>query len=408
MPIRMRDWGLKAYPGQGVQVPLSGINGMNESARDVSRGLESLGEAGREFAEMYDRVQTAGEFSKLDTALQGVASGAQEKLNAAGEVPDWGESWQRETTEGVEKALGDVSESRREKARTYAAEVMRKAGLEARRAYEVQRIAAAREAWKSRVESAVATGNVARARACFDEGRGVFVSEGEAEAQREALGSRCQASAWHNAVQENPLETLVDWNSGRRELPAGAAEAEAVVQELEETGTTLRRRLGERCAESWLQGGTPDAPSLVKASQAGLLHYDAAARTRALSAQEETEWMRRADACGADEDAVAEMRLKLTALPAPAEQRRRLVQYFEEGRALPDETRRRISDAVWNVVCKGNLGGAGDAVPRHRAARLMREGRRLAASGDEQSLTDWLSRLNERKPVWLCFGDNNK
>lgn len=381
---------------------------MNEAARAFSRGVEDLAAGGREFAEMYDRVQTAGEFSKLDTALQEVAAGAQEKLAAAGEVPDWGESWQQETAEGVENALGQVSESRREKARTYAAEVMHKAGLEARRSYEVQRIAAARRAWKSRVDAAVAAGNVSRAQACFDEGRDIFVPEGEAESQREALGSRCQAGAWRHALQENPLEALCDWQAGRRELPSGKAEADAVMQELEETGTTLRRRLGAGCAELLLQGNAPDAASLTKAAQAGLLHYDAAARETKLSAQEETEWMRRADACAGDEDAVAEMRLRLATLPAPAEQRSRLMQYFEEGNKLPRESRRRISDVVWNVYCKGNLGCAGDAVPRSRAGRLMREGRRFLVAGDEQGLSDWLARLNERKPVWLCFEENNK
>lgn len=408
MPIRMKEWGLKAYPGQGVQIPLSGVNGMDEAARAYSRGLQELAEGGREFAEMYDRVQTAGEFSKLDEALQSVAADAQEKLNAAADIPDWGEYWQTETADGVEKALGNVSDARREKARTYAAEVMRKAGLEARRSYEVQRIAEARSAWNARVENAVASGNVARAQACFDEGRGVFVPEGEADNRREALSSRCQASAWMSAVQENPLEALCDWREGRRPLPTGAAEADAVMQELEETGTTLRRRLGASCAECFLQGNTPDAPSLTKAAQAGLLRYDASAREQRLSAQEETEWMRRADACSADEDAVAEMRLRLTALNAPAEQRRRLMQYFEEGRSLPSETRNRISDAVWNVVRRGSLGCAGDAVPRSRAARLMREGRRLVAAGDEQGMADWLTRLNERKPVWLCYEENNK
>lgn len=408
MPIRMREWGLKAYPGQGVQVPLSGVNGMNEAARAFSRGVEELAAGGREFAEMYDRVQTAGEFSKLDTALQSVAEEAQTALNAAGEVPDWTESWQRETAPGVEKALENIAESRRDKARSYAAEVMHKAGLEARRSYEVSRIAQARSAWKSRVEAAVASGNAARAEACFDEGLGVFVPQDEAEVQRASLGSRCQASLWQSAVQENPLEALCDWQEGRRELPTGKEEADAVVQELEETGATLRRRLGEGCAAALLQGGAPDEASLTKASRAGLLRYDAAARVKNLSAQEETEWMHRADACAENEDAVADMRLRLATLPAPAEQRRRLMQYFEEGRKISGDTRLRIRDAVWNVVNRGSLGCAGDAVPRHRAGRLMREGRRFVAAGDEQGLTDWLARLNDRKPVWLCFEENNK
>lgn len=406
MPIRMREWGLKAYPGQGVQVPLSGVNGMNEAARAFSRGVQDLGAGGREFAEMYDRVQTAGEFSELDTALQGVAEVAQEKLNTAGNLSDWGEAWQSETAEGVEKALGHVSESRREKARSYAAEVMRKAGLEARRSYEVQRIAEARNAWKQRVESAVAAGNVARAQACFDEGQGIFVPADEAQTQREALGSRCQASVWQRAVQENPLEALTDWQEGRRALPSGKEEADAVLQELEETGSTLRRRLGEACAETILQGGTPDAGSLIRSAKAGLLQYDASARERVLSAQEATDWMRRADACAEDDDSVADMRLQLSALKIPAEQRRRLVQYFEEGRRLPSEARRRVSEAVWNVYGTGKLGCAGDTVPRRRLERLLNEGRRLLAAGDEPSLTDWLSRLKERQPVWLCFEAN--
>lgn len=408
MPIRMREWGLKAYPGQGVQVPLSGINGMNEAARNVSRGLQDLSDGGREFAEMYDRVQTAGEFSKLETALQQVASAAQEKLSSAGELADWGESWQRETTLGVEQALGGVSDSRREKARTYAQEVMRKASLEAQRSYEVKRIADARSAWKARVDAAVASGNEARAKACFDEGASVFVPEGEAQAQREALGSRCLAGAWHRAVQENPLQALSDYQAGHRAMPTGAEEAAAVLQELEQTGCTLRRRLGESCSSAYLQGGVPDAASLSQAAAAGLLHYDAEARERKLSAQEETDWMRRADACAADEDAVADLRLQLAALPVPAEQRRRLVAYFEEGRRLPEEPRRRVSEAVWNAFLSGRLGCAGDVVPRRRAGQLLREGRRYLAAGDEQGLTDWLARLNERKPVWLCFEANNK
>lgn len=408
MAIRMREWGLKAYPNQAVQVPLSGINGMDESARAIGRGLTEMAAVGAESAELYDRVQEQGVHTRLATALEQAVEGAREQLNKSRDPEDWNRTWEQSISPAVEQVLDTLPESRRERARGMADTMMQRAALEAQRDAELARVAESRRLWQNRVEEAVKRGDSAAAEARLEEGRDVYVPQGEMEQRRAALRSRCCAGAWSQALQQNPLTALGDWSEGRGERPE-KADAEAVQQEMSQARRDIRRRLGAEFAEGLHRGVAPAESVVQEARRAGLLesdemrlpHHDTFADSDAL------DWMRRADACEDDDDSVADMQLRLATLNTEPTRRRRLLQYFEDGRRVPHETRRDISTAVWNLYRSGRLGCMGDSMAVQRAAALMQEGRRLLhpqdGKADAEAWQQRLSALRDRKPVWVCF-----
>lgn len=408
MAIRMREWGLKAYPNQAVQVPLSGINGMAESARALGRGIAELGAAGSEFAALYDRVQQQGEQTHLSEVIEQAAGRAQEKLSSGQSIENWSESWHKEVAPAVEQALSEVPESRRDQARQTAEKLIHRASLEAQRRYELQRVADSRHRWQQRVDEAVQRGNTAEAEARLEEGRGVFVPAGEMDDRRRSLRSRCNAARWKQDLQQDPLSALGEWNSGAAR-PEGEADVEQVQQEMSLAQRELKRRLGAEFADGLLRGESPSRASVEGAARAGLIELSERrlrGERTGLSPENEAAWMRRADACATeDEDAVADLRLQVATMNSDVAQRRRLLQYFDEGRALPAEERRRISTDVWNLYSMGKLGCCGDPVALQRAARLMREGRRALAeeAEDKGSLNRWLGSLKDREPSWVCF-----
>lgn len=404
MPIRMKEWGLKAYPGQSVQVPLSGISGMGEAARAFGRGLAAAGEGIGQLMEMQERVVSQGETAALRDDLQQVAETARQQMMEDGEIGNWEESWQQMVAPMVEPLLQKIPERRRENALRVAQETLQRASLEAQRAYEVGRLTKARRQWETRVSEAVQRGDAKSALSRLEEGRETFVPEGEMEQRRRSLQSRCCSAAWRSRLQEDPVGTLAAWRAEDAERPQEEADYRSLGEEIAETGRSLRRRLGSEFSQSVLQG-LPPAPEAVQgAVAAGLMpEQPKETKPKALSAREEAEWMRRADECEADEDSLAALQLQLATLSAPMPQRRRLMAYLEEGRALPQAPRRELSTELWNMYRKGVFGCAGDAVPQQRLCRLLNESRRLLAEGDADATTAWLTSLRTKETPWLCF-----
>lgn len=400
----MKEWGLKAYPGQSVQVPLSGIGGMGEAARSFGRGLAAAGEGVAKLMEMQEGVVARGEAAALRDEVQKVADNARQQMEQGGDIDNWEESWQQTVAPMVEPLLQKIPERRRDHAVQVVRETLQQASLEAQRQYEVGRLSQARQQWEARVSAAVQRGDRKAAVSRLEEGRDVFVPEGEMESRRKSVESGCCAAAWRSRLQEDPVGALTAWRREEAPRPENEADLRAVKDELAESGRALRRQLGSEFASTVLQG-LPPAPEAVKGARAaGLLEPEEASPTaRPLSSRAEAEWMRRVDEMEGDEDSVAAMQLSLATLPAPVSQRRRLMTYLEQSRTLPQDARRGLSTELWNLYRKGAFGCAADAVPQQRLCRLLTEGRRLLAAGDAEATSAWLKTLQSKETPWLCF-----
>lgn len=404
MPIRMKEWGLKAYPGQSVQVPMSGIAGMGEAARAFGRGLAAAGQGVESLMEMQERVVSQGELAALQDDLQTVAEKAQLQMAERGDTENWAESWQQTVAPMVEPLLQKIPERRRAGALRMAQETLQRASLDALRRHEVGRLTQARRQWEARVADAVKRGDEKAALSRLEEGREFFVPEGEMESRRKAVSSGCCSSAWHAQLQEDPVGALTAWRAEEARHPELESDTHALREEMAETGMVLRRKLGEEFSQALLQGMPPAPEAVQGAVSAGLLEpQEKAVKLQSLSARDEAEWMRRADECEADDDSLASLRLQLATLPAPVPQRRRLMSYLEESRTLPQAPRRELSSALWELYRRGSFGCTGDDVPQRRLCRLLKESRRLLTDGDAEATSAWLNTLRRKETPWLCF-----
>lgn len=404
MPIRMKEWGLKAYPGQSVQVPMSGIAGMGEAARAFGRGLAAAGQGVEALMEMQERVVSQGELAALRDDLQTVAEKAQLQMAESGDTENWAESWQQTVAPMVEPLLQKIPERRRGSALRMAQETLQRASMDAQRRHEVGRLTQARRQWEKRVADAVQLGDEKAALSRLEEGREIFVPESEMDGRRKAVSSGCCASAWRTQLQSDPVGALTAWRAEAAKRPEQEADSHALHEEMAETSMVLRRKLGEEFSQTLLQGMPPAPEAVQGAVSAGLLEpREKAVKLQPLSARDEAEWMRRADECEADEDSLAALRLRLATLAAPVPQRRRLMTYLEEGRALPQEPRRELSAALWELYRRGSFGCTEDEVPQQRLCRLLNESRRLLTDGDADAANTWLSSLRRKETPWLCF-----
>lgn len=403
MPIRMKEWGMKASPAQGVQVPLSGIAGMDEAARSVARSIAAAGENAGKIMQMHEQIVATGESAALQTAVGAAAQRAKDDLLNAPAVPDWETAWNEAVTPLVEPLLENIPERRREGARRFVQQELHHASLNAKREREIKELRDARRQWQSSVSSAAKQGDAKTALERLEEGRDVFVPEGEMENRRREVQSLSLAESWRSRLLGDPVSALADWRAGDREQPAEESDRLALSREMAETHCALRRRLGAEYAQSVMQGVPPSADSLAGAAKAGLVEPVSSAPLRPLTAQEELEWMRRAENCGADADARADLQLRLATLAAPLPQRRRLMEYLEGTRDLPQAARRELQTELRNLYDNGAFGCVGDAVPQQRMARLMQEGNRLLAEGDAEATTKWLNGLRHPEQTWLCF-----
>lgn len=404
MPIRMKEWGLKAYPGQSVQVPLSGIAGMGEAARSFGRSLMAAGESGQRMMEMHERVVARGESAALKESLQNAAEQVKQKMLEDPPAQGWEGLWQQEMMPVADALLEKVPEHRRGEAVRVTQETLQRAALDFRRQYEVNRLNGARRQWQESVDRAVKQGNTKEAVSRLEEGLGIFVPEGEMESRRREVRSSCRSAMWRTQLQDDPVGTLTAWRAEDAERPEQEADVRSLNEEMAEAGIALRHQLGEEFSQNLLQGLPPAPEAVAGAEAAGLLEKRRETlKPRSLSAREEAEWMRRADECEPDADSLTALRLQLATLSAPVTQRRRLMAYLEQGRSLPQEERRELSSELWNLYRKGSFGCAGDSVPQQRLCRLLNESRRLLAEGNAEATSAWLNSLRSKETPWLCF-----
>lgn len=377
---------------------------MGEASRSFGRGLAAAGEGVAKLMEMQEGVVARGEAAALRDEVQKVADNARLQMEQGGDIDNWEESWQQTVAPMVEPLLQKIPERRRDHAVQVVRETLQQASLEAQRKYEVGRLTQARQQWEARVTDAVQRGDSKTAVSRLEEGRDVFVPEGEMENRRKSVESGCCAAAWRSRLQEDPVGALTAWRREDAPRPEAEPDLRAVKEEVAASGLSLRRRLGGEFAATVLQGLPPTPEAVKGARAAGLLESpDKEESEHPLSSRTEAEWMRRMDDMEGDEDSVAAMQLKLATLPVPVPQRRSLMRYLEQSRSLPQDARRDVSGELWKLFRKGAFGCAEDAVPQQRLCRLLRESRRLLAEGDADATTAWLNSLQPKETPWLCF-----
>ncbi|MGN0836458.1 MAG: hypothetical protein ACI4OS_03370 [Akkermansia sp.] len=417
MAIRMKEWALVAYPGTELRVPTSGIEGMSRAAAQWGQGWVGAVTGGTELAaavlgqeesaakesadaaldEANRRVNTVGVVSKMQARLA-------EEMGAAGGSPegdepgDWQSVWQRSGAPVVAETAAVLPP----KWRDAAGAMVQRASLLAKRRYELDSIANSRHRWQEVLESEVSRGEPQMALHQLELGRGVFVPEGQMEARRREVESRCCAARWTRALQEAPCEALRDWRREDAVRPGGAAQLEQVELAVSQARRGLQRALGQEWTQRLAEGGEPTPQELLRAEEAGVLEAPPA-EGKPWSAQEYAAWQHRVDTREDGEAAADALRVEIAALRVPAPQRRALLGYLERSATLPPEHRRRVGEALWNVYLSGGLGCPEDAVPQQRLARLQQEAQqRLTAQSDEE-LHAWLLDCGSAASGWVCY-----
>lgn len=417
MAIRMKEWALVAYPGAGLRVPTSGIEGMGRAAAQWGQGWVEAVSGGAELATAVTRHQDSAARESADEVLDeakrqvntvGVVSQMQARLTEEmgaeghslgdGEPGDWSSVWRRAGAPVVAETAAALPPEWREA----AGAMVQRASLLAKRRYELERVANSRHRWQEVLESEVSRGEPQMALQQLELGRGVFVPEEQMEERRREVESRCCAARWTRALQESPAEALRDWRREDAVRPAGNAQLEQVELAVSQARRGLQRTLGQEWARRLAEGGEPTPQELQRAAEAGIVDASLAEK-KTWSAQEYAAWQHRVDTREEGEVAADALRVEIAALGAPAPQRRALLGYLERSASLPPEHRRRVGEALWNVYLAGGWGCPEDAVPQQRLARMQQEAQqRLAAQSDEE-LNAWLLDCGSTASGWVCY-----
>ncbi len=417
MAIRMKEWALVAYPGAGLRVPTSGIEGMGRAAAQWGQGWVEAVSGGAELATAVTRHQESTARESADEVLDeakrkvntvGMVAQMQARLTeemeaegnvlGADEPGDWSSVWRRAGAPVVAETAAALPPEWRES----AGAMVQRASLLAKSRYERESIAHSRHRWQEVLESEVSRGEPQMALQQLELGRGVFVPEEQMEERRCEVVSRCCAARWTRALQESPAEALRDWRREDADRPAGSAQLEQVELAVSQARRGLQRALGQEWAQRLAEGGEPAPQELQRAAEAGIVDASLAEK-KTWSAQEYAAWQHRVDTREEGEAAADALRVEIAALGAPAPQRRALLGYLERSASLPPELRRRAGEALWNVYLSGCLGCPEDAVPQRRLARLQQEAQQRLVTQSGEMLDTWLRDCASVAPRWVCY-----
>lgn len=407
MAIRMKEWGILAPPGRSVQIPLSGIGALGASWGMMGAGVAAMGRSAAERmrertespaeervsteAESLRQVERTGHLAYVSEALkQAYAEAADELQEEDGQDAVY--TLRRKGAAAVQDLMAELPAESRESARRLADVYAERAALQWERDRRVNRIENARTRWQQQVEAATEQGDEEQACRWLRMGEGIFVPEKDREMQERQTRSRCALVQWQRRLREKPEETLSALAEPTASLPGGEEERRCLQAAAEETRRRLRRECGLAFGESVLAGHEPAAEAVRRARQAGLL-----GDSRRLS--HSCDWNRRVDE-HEEEDADA-LRLEITAADLPLKERAALLRRLTAAAAVPADSRRMMSRALWNLYSAGRFGCTGDRESRKMLARLQGQGLELLQRGGK--VQDWLAELRSRENHWVCF-----
>ena len=405
MAIRMKEWGMLAYPRQSVHLTVNSLNDWGRSGQALGQGIAAAGRGAAELAGAMERVSFTGNEAdiaeRLDTIGREVADELQEKP-----VRDWDYSWQQAYAPRLHQLLTELDDDARVQAERMSPAYSRQHSLQARRAVEVERIRRARRKWQEQVEHAVQQGDTASARRWLEQGKQVFVPEFRLPQKLDEVESRSLSARWQLQLQQDPAAALAAWNEPDAARPTRQEDMQQLQNCMEQARRELESRLALQLSAAVEQGLAPDAETLQQAAAAGVIpqHLLEASRQepRPLGVADSCNWLHRIDErdTGGDDRLVVEIALA----PVPADERRLLLQRVQSTAALPVQQRAGISRRLRAMYQEGHFGCPGDTAALRCLGRLLDEAlqRQLSGAG-EKEIRVWLDTLQQGDDHWLCY-----
>lgn len=405
MAIRMKEWGMQAYPRQGVHLPLNALNDWGRTGRALGQGVAAAGQGLAALAPAIEQVARTGRSADAAAMLDEIGRETVEELLDL-PVRDWDYSWQQAYAPRVHEMLNEFSGGERDEALRLSELYGEKYSLEGRRSMELERLHQAKSHWRRQVDTAVQSGDADSARQWVEQGRGVFVPESEMPQELEAVQSRSLLSRWQQHLLQDPHTALAEWQSPTALKPAGQAELSALEKEMQKTRAGLFDQLAVQLGASLEQGDEPDAGQLERAVAAGVLAPEQLALLQqprtALSVAESCNWFRRIDERAEADD--ARLVVDIALAPLPVEQKQVLLRRLQDTAAVPQQRRSRMSRALWNLYRAGRFGCPGDEEAMRCLGRLQEEALRGMNSWSEKDCERWLETFSRAgEDNWVCF-----
>ncbi len=404
MAIRMKEWGLLAYPRQAVHLPLNALNDWGRTGRVLGQGVQEIGHGMAELAPAIQRVTQTGSKADAVAMLNEIGAETTEELLAV-PVRDWDYSWKQSYTPRVQQMLNQFSGAEREHARKLSEEYGARFSLLGRRQMELQRIQDARTHWQKQLDSAVLSGDEEAACHWVEQGRDVFVPESEMSSRIDDARNKSLHAAWQNRLQQNPYSALAAWQNDEFRKPAQKEILQTLEADMQQTRKALFGKLALELASAVEQGSAPPAGMLERAAEVGILSPEQVelnkAEPVALSAADVCNWLRRIDERDvADDD---KLTVDIALSPIPREQRLALLQRLRATGALPPQWRSAVSRSLWNLYCEGRFGCPGDAEAMLCLGRLQETALARMTSEPVEHTTRWLEQLRDDSEDWVCF-----
>lgn len=400
----MKEWGMLAYPRQGVHLPLNALNDWSRTGRASGQGVAAAGTGAVELAAKLHQVAIAGSEADVAGRLEEIARETTEELLDK-PVRDWDYSWQQAYTPRVQQMLSELEGDAREQASRMSEVYGYRYSLMGRQRMEVDRLKQSRHQWQNQLNSAVQRGDAEGAQRWLEQGRAVFVPEAAMQQQMEQVQSRCLQSQWRQRLQQDPYAALAAWNNGEDQKPQGEEDLRILSSEVEQARAGLRSAWALQLAEGVAQGAEPDARELQQAAEAGLISPELNESARqprlALSSADACNWLRRIDERREKDD--EQLMVEIALAPIPLGERRSLMNRLQSTAAVSPQLRTSVSRRLWNMYHGERFGNPGDEEALRCLGRLQEEALSRMVVDNGKQCEQWLTDLQNASDEWVCF-----
>ncbi len=413
MSIRMKEWGMMGTPGGGPHLPVQGLVGWDSVAEKAGGGISSVLLGSAELVRGQERVQQTGELAAFSDRLRTIGDETRAELSDCN-VKDWDYAWRAASEPRLAEAVAELPPAARQAGMELARAYNRQAAVEALRDRSVKSLEKARGQWHDRVERSVGQGDDTQALQWLEQGKGVFIPEGEVEEAMKDATSRACLSRWRQGLQQDATGTLERWESAAAEdLPTGEKERRQLSDLMGGARRSAQKTLAQHASQE-LQAGR-DIPSETwrQAQSAGLLskaQYKRliAGSPRDLSPADACLWFRRVDEVEDNDDARHELRMEICTSPLPVARRGELLKRLDSGASVNREDRLTLSRHLWNLYNRGAFGCPGDAPACRHMANLQRQGLEILAGEGTDAAARWVESRRHCDGRWVCFSDSRK
>lgn len=410
MAIRMKEWGMMRVPGNAAHVPVQGLMGWGDAARNVGAGISSVLLGSVELAREKERVEEAGELAAFSERLRAIGEETREEL-AQRDVQDWNYAWREASGPRLAEAVEELPLASRQAGRELAEAYNARASLQALRDRELDKISRSREQWRQRVDAAVEAGDEEQARHWLQQGAGVFVPEGKLGQEEQAVSDKARAAQWRKSLSLSPVQALGDFAAaGKEALPMDAGEVRRLEEEVRKVHRSQKQQLSVALADCVQQELPFDEAELQQAHRAHLLSDAQFSQAQAVPASMEVSdlcrWQQRIDECSDDAGEQADLRLDIATAPLPVLERRRLLGRLDMACRVDRGDRATLSRQLWQLYQQGHFGCPGDALALQRLADLQRDGLPVLAGQGTEASAHWVDALRQGTGRWVCFSSH--